>query len=563
MSIAEMSKTLRKEILVRLKEQYSQTRGKTEDARLKEFLNYTSVDRIRADTDTAKGRHESIMSRGAFENLAAEVSKVLQQESIKSIAVKSLTSDITFEEFREYLINEVKLSTGTNAKRVSGDFTYTGASRIGSEAGLTIANENIDYSVGPQKLSDRDVLILRNIPIGNLVTYYSDFLALKLTGGINSAQAAADLKALFNAGYLTGAFNARLIRALGLRKNPSGSVVFDSRKQDAALSAAEIELNKIMSLITDADYLSSNIVNDIGLFITTDKRLYQNKIELKLTTEVQFASLNKEAGNLLTQVGAAVSDLTKSVKSGISESGQEAIVEKALTKLYANLKKLAEEVRKKAEATKKLEGKLRKEAQAYLDKILANTDAIDKIIESPGSKSIPEHIGYLIEVTLKGLQVKEEFSSAKVVDSIIKNKQPKPTKSKVSLKIRPIKTKPTKLAPIRTRQGKFTSLASLQTLLSLALHDQIRKNMGTGTSKNILNYRTGRLAESAEVTRMSQSREGMITAYYTYMRNPYQTFQPGYAQGAPASRDPKLLISKSIREVLATQVKNRLRAVLA
>lgn len=558
-----MSKTLRKEVLARLKEQYSQTKGSTEDARLNQFLDYTSVDRIRADTDTAKGRHESIMSRGAFENLAAEVSEVLKQNSLTSIAAKSLTSDITFEEFREYLLNDVKLNTGKNLKRVTDGFTYTGASRRGKETGLTIASENLDYSVGPQKPSDRDVLILRNIPIGNLVTYYSDFLALKLTGGINSAQAAADLKALFNAGHLTGAFNARLIRALGLRKNPSGSVVFDSRKQDAVLSVAEVELNKIMSLITDADYLSSNIVNDIDLFITTDKRLYKNKVALRLTTEVQFAGLNKEAGNLLTQVGHAVSDLTKSVKSGISESGQEAKVEKALTRLYTNLKKLAEEVRKKAEATKKLEGKLRKEAKAHLDKILANTDAIDKIIASPGSKAIPEHLGYLIEATLKGLKIQEEFSSAKVADSIIKNTRPKPSSTKLSLKKPSLKTKPTKLAPIRNTQGKFTSLASLQTLLNLALAQQIQKNMGTGTSKNVLNYRTGRLAESAQVTGMSQSREGMLTAYYTYMKYPYQTFEPGYAQGSPRTRDPKLLISKSIREILSTQVKNRLRAVLS
>jgi hypothetical protein len=117
--------------------------------------------------------------------------------------------------------------------------------------------------------------------------------------------------------------------------------------------------------------------------------------------------------------------------------------------------------------------------------------------------------------------------------------------------------------PIRNQQGRFTSLASLQTLLNLALAQQIQKNMGVGTSKNILNYRTGRLAESAQVTNLSQSREGMITAFYTYMKYPYQTFEPGYAQGSPRSRDPKLLISKSIREIMSTQVNNRLRAVLA
>jgi hypothetical protein len=116
---------------------------------------------------------------------------------------------------------------------------------------------------------------------------------------------------------------------------------------------------------------------------------------------------------------------------------------------------------------------------------------------------------------------------------------------------------------LRTQQGKFTSLASLQTLLNLALSQQIQQNMGTGTRRDVLNYRSGRFAESAKVTNMSQSREGMITAFYTYMRNPYGTFSEGGAQSSPRSRDPKLLISKSIREVLATQVNNRLRAVLA
>jgi hypothetical protein len=86
--------------------------------------------------------------------------------------------------------------------------------------------------------------------------------------------------------------------------------------------------------------------------------------------------------------------------------------------------------------------------------------------------------------------------------------------------------------------------------------------MGMGTDRNILNYRTGRFAASARVEKMSQSREGMITAFYSYMKNPYQTFEPGYRQGSPKTRDPKLLISSSIRDIAATKVANRLRAVV-
>lgn len=116
---------------------------------------------------------------------------------------------------------------------------------------------------------------------------------------------------------------------------------------------------------------------------------------------------------------------------------------------------------------------------------------------------------------------------------------------------------------LRSIKGQFTSLASLQTLLNMALTDQIRKNMGTGTREDILNYRTGRFAESVKVNRLSQSREGMISAFYSYMKNPYATFSASGQQGVPQTRDPKALISKSIREVLSTQVTNRMRAVLA
>lgn len=84
--------------------------------------------------------------------------------------------------------------------------------------------------------------------------------------------------------------------------------------------------------------------------------------------------------------------------------------------------------------------------------------------------------------------------------------------------------------------------------------------MGEGSSKTVLNYRTGRFAASAKVETMSENRQGMITAFYRYMKNPYQTFEPGFKQGTPKTRDPRLLISQSIREIAATRVSNQLRA---
>lgn len=47
----------------------------------------------------------------------------------------------------------------------------------------------------------------------------------------------------------------------------------------------------------------------------------------------------------------------------------------------------------------------------------------------------------------------------------------------------------------------------------------------------------------------------------TYMKNPYATFSRGGRQQFPRSRDPKLLISQSIREIAASKIANQLRAV--
>jgi hypothetical protein len=89
----------------------------------------------------------------------------------------------------------------------------------------------------------------------------------------------------------------------------------------------------------------------------------------------------------------------------------------------------------------------------------------------------------------------------------------------------------------------------------------ISANMGNGDARNILNYRTGRLAASAKVERLTSSREGLITAFYTYQKNPYATFSEGGKQEYPRTRDPKLLISKSIRDIAKEYVTNRLRSV--
>tara|TARA_R110002073_G_scaffold119589_2_gene260949 strand:- start:418 stop:867 length:450 start_codon:yes stop_codon:yes gene_type:complete len=99
--------------------------------------------------------------------------------------------------------------------------------------------------------------------------------------------------------------------------------------------------------------------------------------------------------------------------------------------------------------------------------------------------------------------------------------------------------------PPRTSGGKFTSAMNIQAILNARIKEQVQDNMGKGGA---LVNRTGRFAESVSVAKVMQSRQGTLTAYYTYMKAPYQTFERGFAQGS-MRRDPRNLIASSIREI--------------
>ena len=62
--------------------------------------------------------------------------------------------------------------------------------------------------------------------------------------------------------------------------------------------------------------------------------------------------------------------------------------------------------------------------------------------------------------------------------------------------------------------------------------------------------RTGRFASSVRVTDVVTTRQGYPSFGFTYQLYPYQTFEPGFAQGS-IERDPRRIINQSIREIAA------------
>lgn len=182
-------------------------------------------------------------------------------------------------------------------------------------------------------------------------------------------------------------------------------------------------------------------------------------------------------------------------------------------------------------------------------------DLANNLLKIRSSPNTLDDIAEVIANTISGKKLRNTSKVIKLPEIV------NPIKKK-RIKVQVKQNKTTNLRKASGVTSITSNLTALQNLLNARLVQQVKQNMGNGTRSDVLNLQTGRFAESVEVTRLSESRQGMITAFYTYMKNPYATFSAGGRQEYPTSRDPKTLISRSIREIAAEQVSNRLRSVL-
>jgi hypothetical protein len=441
-----------------------------------------------------------------------------------------------------------------------------------------------DKNISVEKPND-SVFYIKSLPHATINTLFSEYLIFKK----NSKVLVEFISANTDAGHLLGIFNQKLFRAFGANANETEyglgelsvdifkNIDINEKEDEKKVEKLNNTFSAVFNTLEYIDFLSSSLKTNPEIFVQLSKEVYTDPLNPKSAAEIQIAIDNSEIGSLLLSAGKKLEKLISDTKnvSFITPPGSTVSVRNPKSIQFAQqLENIFSEIGKLAEVSKQLATKLSTAendiVKKYAQKIVESSDKFgDILLNAEGSDSVLTAISKKLTTTMTG----EKLPSGGSSKATGRNKTPKPVaKPKIS---KPVLSKP-KLTGIsskigvrkttqrlRTQQGKFTSLASLQTMLNLALSQQIQQNMGTGTSKNVLNYRSGRLAESAQVTSMSQSREGMITAFYTYQRNPYGTFSEGGAQENPRTRDPKLLIARSIREVLATQVTNRLRAVLA
>jgi hypothetical protein len=439
--------------------------------------------------------------------------KWLKNSKSNNIILKSVNEMRKGEQVAE------KTSFLLDTKKIKEIATSISATSISDEDVLDIFHDAIDaINTVHREIIHGNTILFENVSFGQISSILEKaFSSLKVRKTIQDKQSGD-----FREKRISDTFQAGHV--FSIAANVTDQTIQDI--QNAGMpEKVKVELlrilNNMATKLKEEDLKTSNLKSlDYDIYAKYSKDPYNYLVEM------QFEDINRDSGT-------ASAPIINAIKRYLTP------------KNYVSFNKFFKErADKDSFIIKLLETK---GSPSYID--LLTNNIVSSMEGKPASTNKPYSIPKTKIGTLKS-----------TIDSSNVSKNIKKQVANVNKAVATVKSIPTKA--IRTTNGQFYSLANLQMLLNAQLQDVISANMGNGNAKNILNYRTGRFAASVRVERLTQSREGMITAFYQYQKNPYQTFEPGFAQGSPKTRDPKLLISKSIREIAATKVENRLRAVL-
>lgn len=100
----------------------------------------------------------------------------------------------------------------------------------------------------------------------------------------------------------------------------------------------------------------------------------------------------------------------------------------------------------------------------------------------------------------------------------------------------------------RTRSEASRNWSSLLPIINIKLPEKVANNMRSPR----LNFRTGKLASSAEVVAIETTRQGYPSFVFDYERDPYDVFDriKGRSPWNTPERDPRNLVDVSLREIL-------------
>jgi hypothetical protein len=169
------------------------------------------------------------------------------------------------------------------------------------------------------------------------------------------------------------------------------------------------------------------------------------------------------------------------------------------------------------------------------------------IVDQEGSRSLLQAIDDTTTYTLiKGVKIAKYKGDAKP-KKVVKSKGRGKTSKTIDKTAKVGVIKGTGAPAPKNKRKTKRSSTSIVNLIGI-FNQQLPKTVAKNMQNPALQYQTGRFASSVRVTDINQTQQGFPSIGYTYMRNPYETFEVGNRQGT-IERDPRRLIEKSIREI--------------
>jgi len=180
---------------------------------------------------------------------------------------------------------------------------------------------------------------------------------------------------------------------------------------------------------------------------------------------------------------------------------------------------------------------------------------IDEEASKPFTKATEEDVikSVIDSFKTKNSKVKKKTKAKKfkpLKDSIDVRKPTRTSSKKQNKRIRL-----TGIKNVREESGRkprAESLASLKSKINRRLPAEVRRNMGRPALIN----QTGRFSNSVELVNLRQGPNTLV-GDYTYMHNPYRTFENQGQRKWPLGYNPKPLITKSIRNLAMQYVENK------
>jgi len=539
MSASQFSDTIKNHIFELYKSDKLSIGSFQNASRLSIFNKYDSTKKLRTAYESASSGHTSIVTQSGINSLMASIHEGVT-DIRKQVLLEKIFSNFNYKDF----INNWVPAHVANAN----------VSKVG--AGYAISN----------------------VPQDVLKNTFIDYLGAQAEiNGIDGDELLKYASDHIQSGHLAGVFTLKTALALGVNVDMSSATNYRDFKVSMSGSTEETKeytnlIDKVLKLLLDADYVTSNLTDNVDIFANATKSVLGTKSPF-LSTELQYKKDNQAAGDLLQQAGRQLNNIISSFPAKSTGTLEKTKMDLAFKKFISELGTISDMLLQKSAQMNQLPL-----SSDLKNAILGNAAEIKKIgevlINTKGSPSIKESIlqnaasmlknGKVLPTQTTKVSVKQKQrnkdNTAKDINKTLKEAAKAVKKAKDAIDKEMKKQASIKLKASQAQAA--LSLSSLQILINTHLQDVVSANMGNGSSKNVLNYRTGRLASSANVEKLTQGREGMITAFYSYMKNPYATFSDGGKQQYPKSRDPKLLISKSIREIAMEAGITRMRSVV-